>query len=104
MSDQTQLSIQAERHDKGVILCVNGRVDATSASMLEDAVRDKLETGQSSLVFDFTNLSYISSAGLRVLLVAVRECQSRRGKSVFCGLSNVVFRFRSIEGRTFWSD
>ncbi len=98
MSVQTQLSIDVEKHDKGLVLCVNGRVDGTNASMLDEVIRDQLEAGQSSLVFDFTNLSYISSAGLRVLLVAARECQSRDGKSVFCGLSKMVAEVFEISG------
>ncbi len=98
MSVQTQLSIDVEKHDKGLVLCVNGRVDGTNASMLDEVVRDQLEAGQSSLVFDFTNLSYISSAGLRVLLVAARECQSRDGESVFCGLSKMVAEVFEISG------
>ncbi len=98
MSGQTQLSIGVEKHDKRVILCVNGRVDGTNVSMLDDAVHDQLEAGQSALVFDCTNLSYISSAGLRVLLVAARECQSRGGKSVFCGLSKMVTEVFAISG------
>ena len=73
-------------------------MDGTNASILDEVIRDQLEAGQSSLVFDFTNLGYISSAGLRVLLVAARECQSRDGKFVFCGLSKMVAEVFEISG------
>ena len=98
MSDQTELSISTERHDKGAILCPSGRVDGTNAGTLESAIREQLEAGQSVLVFDFADLNYISSAGLRVLLVAARDTQSRRGKAVFCGLSKQIAEVFSVSG------
>ena len=98
MSEQTQLSISTEKHDKGAILCVNGRVDGTNAGTLEGIVRDQLEAGQSALAFDFTNLGYMSSAGLRVLLVGARQCQSKGGKCVFFGLSKMIAEVFEISG------
>lgn len=98
MSDQTQLAVPTEEHDKGVILCPSGRVDGTNAGMLESAVRDQLEAGQSVLVFDFSGLSYISSAGLRVLLVAARDTQSKGGKALFCGLSKQIAEVFAVSG------
>ena len=98
MKDQTQLSISTEKHDKGTVLCVIGRVDAANAGTLEGVVRDQLEAGQPVLAFDFTNLGYISSAGLRVLLVAARQCQSKGGKCVFFGLSKTIAEVFAISG------
>ena len=98
MSDQTRLSIAAEPHDKGVTLIPSGRVDGTNAGTLESAIRSQLDGGQCNLVFDFTNLNYISSAGLRVLLVAARDSQSRGGKAVFCGLSKQIAEVFSVSG------
>ncbi len=98
MSEQTQLSISTEGLDKGVILCPGGRVDGTNAGTLEGVIREQLEGGHSVLVFDFTNLNYISSAGLRVLLVAARDTQSRGGKSVFFGLSKQIAEVFSVSG------
>ncbi len=98
MSDQTQLSVTAEQHDKGVILCLNGRVDGTNAGALESVIREQLEGSQANLVFDFSDLNYISSAGLRVLLVAARDTQAKGGKSVFCGLSQQIAEVFSVSG------
>ena len=87
--DQTKLSVRVEQHDKGPVFFVEGRMDAGNASMLEDAVRIRLEAGQRTMSFDLTELEYIASAGLRVLLMAARECESRGGKSVYYGLRTV---------------
>lgn len=52
-----------------LIIEIEGRLDTSTASQLEVEIRKSLE-GINELVFDFPNLQYISSAGLRVLLLA----------------------------------
>ena len=94
-----QLSVPTEQHEKGVILCPSGRVDGANAGSLERVVRQQLEAGQSLLVFDFTNLNYISSAGLGVLPVAARDIKSKGGKAVFLRL--VKTDRRSARGQRF---
>ena len=98
MSDQTALSVPTEQHDKGVVLCPTGRVDGTNAASLQRLIQEQLDAGQSALVFDFTDLSYISSAGLRVLLVAARDAQAKGGKAAFCGLSKQIAEVFSVSG------
>ncbi|MEE0873949.1 MAG: STAS domain-containing protein [Ruminococcus sp.] len=56
-------------------LCLKGRVDTlTAPNMLEMFERVKAEHKLSSAVIDCRELSYISSAGLRVLLIMKKEC------------------------------
>ena len=56
-------------------LCLKGRVDTlTAPNMLEMFERVKAEHKLSSVVIDCRELSYISSAGLRVLLIMKKEC------------------------------
>lgn len=52
-----------------LIIEIEGRLDTSTAPQLEVEIRKSLE-GINELVFDFSNLQYISSAGLRVLLLA----------------------------------
>ncbi len=75
MNKQT-LSVQTERREQAVIVCPVGRVDGNTVGVLENAIRDQLDAGEKTLVFDFTALNYISSAGLRVLLVTARRLQA----------------------------
>ena len=56
-------------------LCLKGRVDTlTAPNMLEMFERVKAEHELSSVVIDCRELSYISSAGLRVLLIMKKKC------------------------------
>ena len=53
-------------------LAPEGRLDTVTAPELEAELKSSLE-GVSSLIFDFSGLEYISSAGLRVLLSAQKQ-------------------------------
>lgn len=61
------MEIRKEQLDNQIIMHVDGRLDTSSAPSLEEETK-KLSL-ENKLVFDFENLDYISSAGLRVLLV-----------------------------------
>ncbi len=57
------------KNENELTLAVSGRLDTTTAPELEKVIKESLN-GITSLIFDFENLEYISSAGLRVLLSA----------------------------------
>ena len=65
------LNIQ-KTNDAGVLtVALGGRLDTTTAPELEAGLKDGLE-GVTELIMDFQELEYISSAGLRVLMIAHR--------------------------------
>ena len=57
-------------------LYVAGRIDTTNAKEFEDVINSELKdiTG---LIMDFAELEYISSAGLRVLLIAIKQMKKQ---------------------------
>ncbi len=96
--DQTRFSVRVEQHDRGPVFFVTGRMDQANASMVEKAIRDRLDAGQWTMSFDLAELEYIASAGLRVLLIAARECEFRGGKSVYYGLSEKIAEVFAVSG------
>lgn len=72
------------------VVTVTGRIDALTAPRLEESVRGCVERGVTLLVFDFTGLEYISSAGLRVLLSARKQLLPQGGTVVLIGLRPLV--------------
>ena len=52
-----------------LILSVNGQMDTNSSRIAEEEVRKGLD-GVKELYWDFSNLTYLTSAGIRVLLIA----------------------------------
>ena len=59
------------------MLRIEGRINAGSAPELEKEVLALVEHGEGSLVLDLAQVDYISSAGLRVFLTAVKELAGR---------------------------
>ena len=72
------MEIRKTKTDKQVILALEGRLDTTTAPELEKELQKSLDD-VTDLVFDLTDLEYISSAGLRVLLYA-QKVMNRQGK------------------------
>jgi len=66
-------------------LVINGRVDSVTAPDLEAAVLG-VPADAKSIIFDFKNLEYVSSAGLRVILLAQKRMNSIEGifKIIHC--------------------
>ena len=62
------MDIQIEQSGDAWVVSVAGKLDALSAGDYEKAVNQLLADGKTRLVINFAELSYISSAGLRVLL------------------------------------
>lgn len=68
---------------EGKTLCValEGRLDTVTAPELETLLNEKMPEAE-SLILDFENLEYISSAGLRVLLSAHKAMGGKGGMTV----------------------
>ena len=61
------MNIDKNYNDKELTLTVEGRIDTLTSKELEDEITAELGNFD-SLILDFANLEYISSAGLRVLI------------------------------------
>ena len=72
------MTINVERDFELVTLEVTGRLDTTTAPNLETTINE-LPEDTKELVFDVSQLEYISSAGIRVLLGAYKKMNSNQG-------------------------
>jgi len=76
------MEIAEERIADALVLHAAGRLDGTTAASFESAVLARLDGKPARLVLDLAGVEYVSSAGLRAILLAVK-----RGKSVGCALA-----------------
>ena len=68
------------RQENGVtVVTIGGSVDALTASELAGTLTNQIAEGNANLVVDLTGLEFMSSAGLRTLLGAVKETRSNGG-------------------------
>ena len=68
------MTIEMKRNAEELIIEVAGRLDTTSAPMLDKAISEDMGTAK-TLTLDLKGVEYISSAGLRVLLSAQKKMQ-----------------------------
>jgi len=77
--------VQLEK--EGVIcLKIDGRLDAESAPEAETTVKGILKGGTQRLLFDLSQMDYISSAGLRVFSTARKQLKARGGQTSFVNM------------------
>ena len=81
-----------------VIVKLAGRLDSGAAQPAEESFTRVLAGGTPHLAIDLSDLQYISSTGLRVLLVVAKKVQQAKGKVVLFGLGPSVREVFSISG------
>ena len=92
------MDIQEERKDGFLILCLEGRLDAVSSKTLEEKILAVIAGGETRFVVDLSRLDYVSSAGLRVFLLASKRLTPAGGKVVLCSLQEPVREVFEIVG------
>ncbi len=84
------MEIHEENQGGAAVVVPHGRVDSGSAPELEAHLLGHLGAGETQLVVDFASVEYISSAGLRVLLMLAKKLQSTGGRLVLCAMPESV--------------
>lgn len=90
------MKVEKNQNREEVTLLVSGRVDTTNAKQFEDEVTAKIE-GVKSLILDFAELEYISSAGLRVILSIIKQMKNQ-GTLVIKNANEMVKEIFEVTG------
>lgn len=73
------LHISLEEVEEKVILRLEGRIDAATSPTLEHKIQKLIDEGRFQLLLDFTDVEYLSSAGMRVLLASLKKAKAKKG-------------------------
>ena len=92
----TTLNISKVSDGDSLTVSLEGRLDTTSAPQLEAEVKGWL-AGVKSLVFDMSALEFVSSAGLRVFLLA-QKAMSKQGTMTIRNLRPDVLKVFEVTG------
>lgn len=90
------MTIEKSMEDKQLTLTLTGRLDTTTAPQLETELKRSIG-GVESLVLNFADLEYLSSAGLRVLLAA-QKVMNKQGKMVIRNVNETISEVFEITG------
>ncbi|MGH8621639.1 MAG: STAS domain-containing protein [Burkholderiales bacterium] len=87
------MEVTAVRYADVLVVAARGRIDYTNAEDFKAALLPHLEhcaAGRDQVVLDLSRLEYVSSAGLRVLMISAKEVRARKGRLVAVALQPVV--------------
>ena len=81
-----------------LVMILTGRLDVGTAPLFDDALQARLDGGATQIVIDMTGVDYISSAGLRSILIGAKKARALSGDIRFCGMQSMVAEVFSISG------
>lgn len=88
-----------EKQTGGVyIIEVEGKLDSKTSSQMEKCLVSAIDNGNKEIILDFTALDFISSAGLRVLLIGVKKLKLVNGKIVLVSVKDYIKEILEISG------
>ena len=90
------MDINVEKNGTELNVALTGRLDTTTAPELEGKLNEILD-GVTGLTFDMSNLEYISSAGLRVLLSSQKRMKEQ-GKMVVTNVNEAIMEIFDVTG------
>ena len=90
------MTINKKSEGEKLTLTLSGRLDTNASPALEAELKHSVD-GVKELIFDFSDVEYISSAGLRILLAA-QKVMNRQGSMKLTGVSADVMEVFEITG------
>ncbi len=90
--------VKWERKDGVLVAVLSGRIDSSNAGELQSDLESGIDPGERALILDFEQVSFISSAGLRVCLVIARKFNESDKEFGICTLSDPIRDVIAISG------
>ncbi len=90
--------IDLRKEGSSIVISIKGRMDAVCAPDLEKILDEKIAENELYFVFDFSDLEYISSAGLQCILAAAKNLEGRQGGIALTSLRGTVKEVFEISG------
>lgn len=92
------MEIKQSRENEILILNVSGRLDPSSVQDMETEVVKFLDSGEQKILFDFSELDYINSAGLRILIMTYQRLKGSGGKVGICSIKDYINEVFELSG------
>ena len=92
------MEIKEDKIDGQTVVSLSGRIDSTAAVEFEEKIIEIVDAGTHTMIIDFLRVQFISSAGLRVLLLAAKKVKPYGGKILLCDMSKDVREVFDISG------
>ena len=84
------MEINIEKQNEIVTVYLNGRLDTLAAQEVSKQMESLAENASGTIIMDCTEMSYISSSGLRIFLTLRKAAAEKGGKVIVRGISNDI--------------
>ena len=91
------MQITETRDNEVITIAIEGRVDTNTSPQLQQAILSAFQKSK-DIVVDFLNVPYISSAGLRALLIGQKTATSKGGSMKVTNVSETVMNILEMSG------
>ena len=92
------MEIVERSHGDWKVLQLSGRIDNNGAIIFKDRLLPLTAMNHGQVLLDFSTVHYLSSAGLRVLLIGAQQSQAAHGKLRVCHVSPPMHDFFKMSG------
>jgi stage II sporulation protein AA (anti-sigma F factor antagonist) len=92
------MSLSSEKIGEVLVVSLGGQINSANAAGIESTLLAFVEQGERRCVLNLNQLDYISSAGLRVVLMLAKRLKQNAGLLVLCGLQPHVKEVFDISG------
>jgi anti-anti-sigma factor len=90
------LEINTTKMEDALIVSVTGRIDTATSTDFQAMVDQLVRQGEKNIVLDLEKVEYLSTAGLRAILVAAKKSAAAGGKLCCCSLQPFVQRIFEV--------
>ncbi len=94
------MELNEQKTSQCVILGITGRLDTTNYNVLEKKLLELIDDHNEKILVECSKMDYVSSSGLRILLMALKKITMVKGKFVLCGLQENIREIFEISGFT----
>lgn len=94
------MELSKEKRGDFTIVGISGKLDTTTAPQLNTELDQLSNQGESKIVIDCADLDYISSSGLRVLLVYLKKLKGAGGKLLLSNIKDSIKEIFVVSGFT----
>ena len=97
MNSKTTMNINLSNQSGIIIAEIQGDIDANTAPLIQQKI-SPVFTPESQLLLNLTQVEYMSSAGLRILLTLHRYATANHGQLILVGLSEEITDVMAVTG------
>lgn len=92
------MEVGERKLDGAMVVTPRGSLDSNTSRQFEERLFSLIRQGDNRLIIDLEDVDYISSAGLRVIIKAVKELKQGEGQLILCSMKDYIRELFELSG------